>query len=179
MNSLFPSFASFYNIVVFLLQISFKKRKEKVLNFIRISLGCTEPELPFLLLTGLLPACRGVAPLMSWESRAGWHAGYKLRKSQGVLLTLHQGLFAPTGTEAIKLFVLLQSKWATENLFVFLYVFMVNVFSDPCYKVNHNYFCKLVTVVKQNCIFLDIYITSLKALEWNLKKKKILPKHFS
>lgn len=66
-----------------------------------------------------------------------------------LLTQLHQELFAPTGTEAIKLFVLLQSKWATENLFVFLYVFMVNVFSDPCYKVNRNYFCKHVTVVKQ------------------------------
>lgn len=85
---------------------------------------------------------------------------------QGVLLTqLQQELFVLTRTEAIKLFVLLQSKWPTENLFVFLYVFMVNVFSDLCYKVNHNYFCKHVTVVKQNCVSLDIYITSLKALE--------------
>lgn len=74
--------------------------------------------------------------------------------------------------EAITLFVLLQSKWPTEHWFVLLYVFMVNVFSDPCYQVNHNYFCKHVTVVKQNCIFLDIYITSLKPSEKNLKKKK-------
>lgn len=74
--------------------------------------------------------------------------------------------------EAITLFVLLQSKWPTEHWFVLLYVFMVNVFSDPCYQVNHNYFCKHVTVVKQNCIFLDIYITSLKPSEKNLKKKE-------
>lgn len=87
-------------------------------------------------------------------------------ESQGVLLTqLHPELFAFKRTEAIKLFVLLQSKWPTENLFVFLYVFMVNVFGDLCYKVNHNYCCKHVTVVKQNCISLDIYIISLKALE--------------
>lgn len=92
----------------------------------------------------------------------------------------HQEQFALTRTEAIKLFVLVQSKWPTENLFVLLYVFMVNVFGDPCYKVNHNYFSKHVTVVKQNCIFLDIYITSLKLSEQNLKKKKrLLPKHFS
>lgn len=80
------------------------------------------------------------------------------------------GAVCPLKDRAIKLFVLLQSKWPTENMFVFLYVFTVNVFSDLCYKVNHNYFCKHVTVVKQNCISLDIYITSLKALEWNFKK---------
>lgn len=96
---------------------------------------------------------------------------YKLCKSRRVLLTqLHQELFTPTGTEAIKLFVLLQSKWATENLFVFLYVFMVNVFSDPCYKVNHNYFCKHVTVVKQT-VYSYIFI-SLHSKPWSETSKK-------
>lgn len=56
--------------------------------------------------------------------------------------------------------------------------FMVNVFSDPCYQVNHNYFCKHVTVVRPNCVFLDIYITSLKPLESNLRKKKKKRKYF-
>lgn len=88
------------------------------------------------------------------------------------------GAVCPHRTEAIKLFVLLQSKWPTENVLVFLYVFTVDVFSDLCYKVNRNYFCKHVTVVKQNCISLDIYITSLKALEWNLTKKKISSQTF-
>lgn len=58
---------------------------------------------------------------------------------------------------------------------------MVNVFSDPCYKVNHNYFYKHVSVLKQDCIFPDIYIISLKPSELKLlgEEKRFLPKHFS
>lgn len=131
--------------------------------------------MPLLLLTRLLPPVQGAAPPMSWDRVKGTQTGSS-PESQGVLLTqVHPELFALPRTEAVKLFVLLQSKWPTENLFVSLYVFTVNVFSDLCHKVNHNYFCKHVTVAKQNCICLGIYITSLKALEWNLKKKFFPP----
>ena len=81
-------------------------------------------------------------------------------------------LFALPRTEAINVFVLLQSTWLAENVFVFLYVFMVDVFSDPCHKVSRNYFCTHVTAGKHSCVFLDIHTTSLKTLERNLKKGK-------
>lgn len=48
---------------------------------------------------------------------------------------------------------------------------MVNVFGDPCSKVNPNSFCEPATVRKQNCICPDIYIPSLKALEGNFTEK--------